>query len=432
MPSTFPSSIDVFDPHPPVDGFDFVMADHVGQLQDAVTAVETALGANMQNVDPPQRIHNATTAAAPADVDEFGYVETVSFGLRKMTWGDIKTALDAFYKWITITHAATSKSTPVDADELGLVDSAAGFGLKKLTWSNLKATLKTYFDTQYALSLAYNLPEGILINGYISRTVTSNNLTVAIKALDGSDPSASNPVYVRIGNTLRSITSALSVTRNAGTNWFNAGAPEFASLEIDYFVYLGYNATNGVVLGFARFPWARKYSDFSTTSTNEKYCAISNTSNAVSSDDYVVIGRFNEMLSTNPTYAWLTVTDVIVNRPIFETRPLTWAPQFSASGSMTYTSVVVTTARYMIGMRKVDMQLYASGTTGGTASNVLKATLPFTPLNNGMVVGAAFTNGVFGGSYLNVATRELFVVQYNLGNYPLGTAGLITSGFYEV
>lgn len=41
-------------------------------------------------------------------------------------------------------HAATSKAAPVDADELGLVDSAASWGLKKITWANLKATLLTF------------------------------------------------------------------------------------------------------------------------------------------------------------------------------------------------------------------------------------------------------------------------------------------------
>lgn len=48
------------------------------------------------------------------------------------------------------THAATSKSTPVDADEIPLADSAASFGVKKVTWANIKATLKTYFDSIYA------------------------------------------------------------------------------------------------------------------------------------------------------------------------------------------------------------------------------------------------------------------------------------------
>lgn len=38
-------------------------------------------------------------------------------------------------------HGAATKATPVDADELALADSAASFGLKNLTWANLKATL---------------------------------------------------------------------------------------------------------------------------------------------------------------------------------------------------------------------------------------------------------------------------------------------------
>ena len=108
-------------------------------------------------------------------------------------------------------------------------------------------------------------PEGFLLNGKIVPSVSSNNLTVAIKGMDGNDPSATNPVYVRIGDAIRSITSDLSVTANAGTNWFNAGSSELATYEIDYFVYLGYNATDGVVIGFARIPYATAYSQFSTT-----------------------------------------------------------------------------------------------------------------------------------------------------------------------
>jgi hypothetical protein len=60
------------------------------------------------------------------------------------------------------THAASSKTTPVDADELPLVDSAAIFGLKKLTWSDLKTTLKTYFDGIYStFNGAYSSLSGI-------------------------------------------------------------------------------------------------------------------------------------------------------------------------------------------------------------------------------------------------------------------------------
>jgi hypothetical protein len=45
------------------------------------------------------------------------------------------------------THAATGKTTPVDADELPLADSAASFGLKKLTFANLKTFLATWLTT---------------------------------------------------------------------------------------------------------------------------------------------------------------------------------------------------------------------------------------------------------------------------------------------
>jgi len=83
-----------------------------------------------------------------------------------------------------------------------------------------------------------------MINGKIDVSVASSDLTVAIKTLSGNNPSTSEPVYVRIGDTVRSITSALSVTRNDGTNWFNSGSSELATFEVDYFVYLGYNATD--------------------------------------------------------------------------------------------------------------------------------------------------------------------------------------------
>jgi len=150
--------------------------------------------------------------------------------------------------------------------------------------------------------------------------VASNNLTLAIKGKDGNDPSSTNPVYVSIGGTPRAITSALSKTLNAGTNWFNAGSAELATKEIDYFVYLGYNATDGVVLGFSRIPYANEYDDFSATTTNEKYCAISTITNAAAGDDYVNIGRFAATLSAGAGYTWSVPTFTnknLIQRPIF-------------------------------------------------------------------------------------------------------------------
>lgn len=195
-------------------------------------------------------------------------------------------------------------------------------------------------------AINFNAPEGFLINGKIVPSVASNNLTVAIKTLADTDPSASNPVYVRLNNVVRTITSALSVTKNAGTNWFNAGSAELATNSIDYFVYLGYNATDGVVIGFARISYAKQYSAFSTTTTDEKYCAISTITNAATTDSYSVIGRFAATLSAGAGYTWSVPTFTpsnLIQQPIYETRILSFTPTFTG-----FSSAPTVVARYSL------------------------------------------------------------------------------------
>lgn len=182
-------------------------------------------------------------------------------------------------------------------------------------------------------------PEGTLWNGKIVVSVSANDLVVELKTLAGADPSASSPVCVMIDGTLRVITAALSKTLADGTNWFDSGGVRYAAKERDYFVYLGYNATDGLVIGFSSIPYARSYADFSATTTNEKYCAISDIANAAADDAYRVIGRFGATLGVSATYLWTvpawTETNLIQGF-IEESRVLTWAfdeTGFSSSGS---------------------------------------------------------------------------------------------------
>lgn len=180
----------------------------------------------------------------------------------------------------------------------------------------------------------YQPPQGHLINGKIAVTDAAG-ITVAIKTLAGNDPSETDPVFVRIGDTVHMLTAALSVAKADGTNWCNAGSAELATKEVDYFVYLGYNATDGVVIGFSRFPGANSYDDFSATSTNEKYCAISTITNAAATDYYEVIGRFAATLSAGAGYTWSVPTYTaknLIQRPIYETRWLSFVPVCAYSG----------------------------------------------------------------------------------------------------
>lgn len=223
-----------------------------------------------------------------------------------------------------------------------------------------------------------NAPEGFLLNGKIVPSVASDNLTVALKGLDGNDPSATNPIYVRIGDTVHSITSALSVTKNAGTNWFNAGSAELATKEIDYFVYLGYNATDGVVIGFSRIPYATQYDQFSATSTNEKYCAISTISNAAAGDDYTVIGRFAATLSAGAGYTWTVPTFTSVNliqRPIFQTRSLSWNAPITWDGTAP-TTLIERISNYTISGNTIFIMNKEAWTNAGANNSMAYFTAP--------------------------------------------------------
>lgn len=273
---------------------------------------------------------------------------------------------------------------------------------------------------------AFNAPQGFLINGKIVPSVASNNLTVAIKGLDGNDPSASNPVYCRIGDTVGSITSALSVTKNAGTNWFGSGSTELATNEIDYFVYLGYNSTDGVVIGFSTVPYCTQYQSFSVTTTNRTYGAISTITHASANDAYEVIGRFAATLSAGAGYTWTVPTYTtynLIQRPIYDTRWLTWTPTFSCSGSMTFTSNSINIIKYKLRYDTVLFAINVFGTTGGTASTDIKVTIPFPVASD--VAYAPLAGYICDTSYMASLcgiglTTQITWSRYDHANWGLG------------
>lgn len=218
-----------------------------------------------------------------------------------------------------------------------------------------------------------NFPQGYMVNGKISVTDTGSGLTVALKTLAGADPSSTDSIKIRIGDTVRTISSALSVTKADGTNWCNAGSAELATKEVDYFVYLGYNATDGVVIGFSRQCAVTQYGDFSTTTTDERYCAISTITNAASTDYYEVVGRFAATLSAGAGYTWSVPTFTasnLIQRPIYETRTLAWAPTWTG-----YSSAPTGVNYYqLIGRRCYLLQDLSVGTSNATSNQF---TVPF-------------------------------------------------------
>lgn len=315
---------------------------------------------------------------------------------------------------------------------------------RTITLPLLTANDTFVFRNHNNVAINFNAPEGFLINGKIVPSVASNNLTVAIKGMDGNDPSATNPVYVRINDTIRSITSALSVVLNAGTNYFNSGSSELATKEIDYFVYVWHSSTNSTVgLGLARIPYGTIQTDFNTASdTNEKTLKVTAGLTSAATDPFVNIGRFAATLSAGAGYTWSVPTFTATNliqRPIYETSWREWNPVLSASESMTYTSTSVYRARYRISDRVLYIQLGFTGTTGGTLSNMLYATLPMSltniPSPDALLIPAHIINaGVRVNGIADFTTvGKIQFRQEALGNFSAGTNSRgYFNGFYEI
>jgi len=322
----------------------------------------------------------ATDASTMQDLLEISaFVKTL---LNDATAGDFQTTLgiSAFVKTIlNDADAATVLAT------LGLDADLATLSLPAST--TISAFIKTLLDDASAiaalttLGIGNSFPQGHLVNGKIVVTDAAG-LTVAIKTLAGTDPSATDPVYVRIGDTVRTISAALSVAKADGTNWGNAGSAELATKEVDWFVYLGYNATDGVVVGFSRFPGATCYSDFSATTTNEKYCAISTITTAAATDYYEVIGRFAATLSAGAGYTWTVPTFTAINliqRFIHETRWLSFTPVSTGfSAAPTYS------ASYKIRGNQIFIK-YKATAVGTSDQTYYTVSAPFAQKNNSLL-----------------------------------------------
>lgn len=228
-----------------------------------------------------------------------------------------------------ITELTAFNQTPSTSDLIPVVDVSD-------TTQSANGTTKKMSIGDLSNSIRYtiNAPEGFLINGKIIPTVTSNNLTLTLQNLGGATPDQINPVYVRLDNAVREITSAVSITLNAGTNWFNSGGNELATNEVDYFIYLAWDSTDSAVrIGLSRIPYAGVYGDFSATTTNEKHGAFNNSLD--SSNVVVNVGRFAATLSGGAGYTWTVPTfngSNLIQRPIYETRILKLTPN---TGSFT-------------------------------------------------------------------------------------------------
>lgn len=219
----------------------------------------------------------------------------------------------------------------------------------------------------------------------ISRTISSNNLVVALKNSSDADPSTTRPLYFEIDGVTRKVTAALSVQVNAGTSVFALGGSAFLNLMQELFVYVGWRAsTSTVFILLSRMPGAREYAEFSSTSTDERYGAYSGAAPAAT-DKVQNIGKFTIQNSGTASFNWsIPSYDNVVNRPIYRTSWLSWSPTFSGF-SANPTGVHL----YMIENNTASV-LVRHSASGTSNANNFTISLPFT--------AKTITNMAWGGA----------------------------------
>lgn len=294
-----------------------------------------------------------------------------------------------------VAVAGTPSGSPAvpatPASHYKLAEVAVGISVTTITNANITSTRRSVFV----------LPTGDrtsgLLGGRIQATVASNNLTLAVKTLAGTDPSASSPVGIWIGDTLRWITSALSITRNAGTNWLNMGSAELATREVDLFVYMIWKAsTNEVVLAFSRLPYGRIGSDLSFTNTDEKGITASQ-AGVSATDNMVNVGRFAATLSASPSHNWSVPTFTnanLIQEPIYETRYLFCTPVFTGF------SINPADSSFYYRLVREEVNIYFRSPTNGTSNaTTFTLSMPFLAKDLGFgrysFTGQATDNGTF-------------------------------------
>lgn len=365
---------------------------------------------------------------------EFSNTETIS-GTKTLTDSDCQ------FQFLTASGGNQNVLLPPEAttNHLHIIFNAGSSNSLVVLDDSSTYTFATLAPGEYAICEGFNAQSWRVLlqrateNYKFSVTVASNNITLAIKHLDGTDPTVFRPIMIIINGTRRYITAALSVTKNAGTDWMAMGSTLPAN-ETDLFVYAIWNttpATDIMDLGFSRIPWGSVYSDFSGTSTAYNYLASANASAPTATDDVVNIGRFAATLSAGASYNWSVPTFTSVNlkqKPTYETRMLTWTPTQTRSGGAYTNAPSITASVYaVIGSSMVFHMHYTQNATPGSSGDA-QFTVPFSNPYGGrqLYIGNNVTGNTSMNAYQGSATTTVTVKKYD------GTTEVTASNVYVV
>lgn len=133
-------------------------------------------------------------------------------------------------------HGVSEKAAPADTDEFGIADSVNSWGLRKLTWANIKAALANLFFSKNGGDINGNInitgTFGIFNTGSVTQTsskydnVAINKPAGVINTAGTSLPANSTAAFV-VGNSFVSagdiVITSIGVVSNSGNYSVSVG-----------------------------------------------------------------------------------------------------------------------------------------------------------------------------------------------------------------
>jgi hypothetical protein len=377
----------------------FVSLTSTGVLQDSavnngllthLAGTETLTGAKTFNL-PPNYVTQSisTTALLSSASAPIVLIDTTSAGFTltlpaSPVTGEWFIFIDSTAQWATHNLTINPNSKNIDGSSSNVVLNSNNFSYEIYydgsAWhSKIRAAssdVNTGTDNYKPITpgalrgSVVNVPaDGQGTNYQITSSIASNNLTVALKGIDGNDPSATNPILFRIGNTRLTLTSALSVTITAALgDIFTWDSRKIQGYDTQVFIYMINN--NGTPqLGISPSPTlttvATTFYDSGgqTGSVTQSNIVMSGTRNATNGCG--VIGRLQVQQLDNNNWTTPTTSN-IVNYPIWETDFFQYLPTY---GTSNFNPTLTTTLLYRVKRSEILFQTFNLLTTGGTSNN---------------------------------------------------------------
>ena len=139
-------------------------------------------------------------------------------------------------------------------------------------------------------------------------------------------------------------------------------------------------------------------------------------------DDYTIA---NATISS-PSYSY-------ANNPLGFQHWFTWTPTGAGSGSLTFSSLTVGYAKFSISGDTLTYSLRVTGTTGGTTSTVLYATLPVNCTGIAVAQAGYVIDTTENGGWAFLNTTRVGVAWFDRRNWGIGAGrGVAASGSYQI